>query len=248
MAKLASARRRRRIFRYALWVVTALLATVAFAVATPYLLIAVSHIRPTDWGQFSNEGQAYGGIAAVIGMLAIVGVAASLFLQTRDAAVNRAQADRASYENIVQLSLDDPDLLACWGPSDRNPKEYKQQMYTNMIVSYWNFMFRLGNIGEPELRSVASDMFAGVPGRKYWQIAGPLRKAILPSDPDQKFVTILNEAYQKTVADGLPVEWPGHVRGESRLHRYRTVIYGATLGVVCGTVIGATFTSGRHSS
>src|SRR5215469_5202646 len=101
MARFTAARRRHRIFRYVLWAVTALLATVAFAVATPYLLIAAGHVRPNDWGQFSNEGQAYGGIATVIGMLAIAGVAASLILQARDAAINRMQMDRTSYQNIV---------------------------------------------------------------------------------------------------------------------------------------------------
>jgi hypothetical protein len=249
MAKLAAARPRRRIFRYALWAIsTTLLGSAAFAVTTPYLLTALGHLGPNDWGQLSNEGQAYGGIAAVIGMLAITGVAVSLVLQAREAAVNRTQVDRASYENIVQRSLDDPDLIACWGPLDRAPREHKQHIYTNMIVSYWNMMFRIGQVQELELRSLASHMFTGIPGRKYWEVAGPPRRQTSQSGIDHKFVAILDEEYRKAVPVGPPTESLEHVGPLSRLLKHRSAIYGIALGAVCGTIIAAMLGNGRRDS
>src|SRR5260370_15365376 len=76
----------RRTGRRLLLAAAALLAIAAFLIGTPYLLLAIGHVRHNDWTQFSSEGQAYGGIAAVLGMLALVGVAASRVLQSREAA------------------------------------------------------------------------------------------------------------------------------------------------------------------
>ena len=106
---------RHPIFRYSLWITTAILAAVAFGVATPYAFLLVGRIHPNDWGQFSNEGQAYGGIAAVIGMLAIAGVVASLILQSRESAANRVLANRTFQADLVFKALEEPELIECWG-------------------------------------------------------------------------------------------------------------------------------------
>lgn len=80
----------------------------AFGVVTPYIFLIVSHMHPRDWVQFSNEGQAYGGIASVIGMLAIVGVVASLILQARESAANRVQMERTFHTDLICRAFEDP--------------------------------------------------------------------------------------------------------------------------------------------
>jgi hypothetical protein len=113
----ASDDRSRRIVRRLFLAGTALLATAFFLIGTPFLLLAIGHIRHNDWTQFSNEGQTYGGIAAIFGMLALVGVAISLVLQSRDAAANRELAQRTVHADLLSRAFDDPGLLACWGLS-----------------------------------------------------------------------------------------------------------------------------------
>jgi hypothetical protein len=152
----------------------AILIAAAFLAGTPFLLLVVGHVRPNDWAQFSNEGQAYGGIAAVLGMLALVGVGASLILQARDAATNRELTQRTIHAELLSKGLEDPALLACWGPSLHGDLDHdRQHIYTNMIVQFWRSMFEIGKITETQLHGLSAQMFAGAPGRKYWSIAGP---------------------------------------------------------------------------
>lgn len=99
--------RRRRTARRLLLAAAALLATAAFLIGTPFLLLAIGHVRHNDWTRFSNEGQAYGGIAAAFGMLALLGVAASLVLQSREAAANRELAQRTIQGDLLSRALDD---------------------------------------------------------------------------------------------------------------------------------------------
>src|SRR5215472_5806684 len=99
-----------RIARYLFLAGIALLATASFIIGTPFVLLAIGHIHPSDWLQFSNEGQAYGGIAAVFGMLALVGVVTSLVLQSRESAANRESAQRSIHKDLIFRALDDPEL------------------------------------------------------------------------------------------------------------------------------------------
>jgi hypothetical protein len=108
-------RDRRELARRIRFAAVAILIAAAFLAGTPFLLLAVGNVRPNDWTQFSNEGQAYGGIAAVLGMLALVGVGASLILQARDAANNRELTQRTIHAELLSKGLEDPALLACWG-------------------------------------------------------------------------------------------------------------------------------------
>ncbi len=239
-------RPRGKALRYAAWGVTALLATVAFGIAVPYLLLLAGDLRRSDWAQFSNEGQAYGGIAAVIGMIAIVGVIASLILQSREAAASRMQSERASHENLVLKSLDDPDLLECWNSIHSDPRYRKQHQYTNLIVSYWQCMLDIGGITEPQLRAETAHLFSTVPGRRYWAVAGPGRKSLAQSATYRRFARIMEDEYQGAIASRpVATERPEEVVGGPRVAA--SLVSGAIVGVLCGTVLSGAITAAvRH--
>ena len=114
LTRAASPQRGHHITRKLLLVIVALIAAGGFIVGTPFALLAIGYMHRGDWIQFSNEGQAYGGIAAVFGTLALVGVAVSLVLQSRESAANREVAQRTIHSDLMSKALDDPVLRACW--------------------------------------------------------------------------------------------------------------------------------------
>lgn len=190
-----------RTARYLFLAVIALLATASFIIGTPFALLAISQILPHDWLQFSNEGQAYGGVAAVFGMLTLVGVVASLVLQSRESAANRESAQRSIHKDLLFRALDDPDLQACWGPLwDGDDIQGRQHIYTNLIVSFWRSMFEIGEITDDQLHALSATMFANTPGRIYWSIAGPHQKIHYLSSRDRRFIQILEQEYIEATA------------------------------------------------
>jgi hypothetical protein len=227
------------IRRYIFWTVTALLATAGFGIATPYVLLAVGHIRPGDWAQFSNEGQAYGGIAAVIGMLAIVGVVASLVLQVRESAANRVQMERTFHADLVNRAIDDPDLVECWGVPYGDLTKIKQVGYVNLILSNWFAMFEVGRNTEAELHELAAAIFMGMPGRDYWPSA---RSSWMEarSNKERRFGVIMDEEYERAVASEPPLKWPVRKTQRSKSISEQSMIGGLALGTMLGAVIAGT--------
>jgi len=171
---------------------------VALLLLTPAVLDQLARLRRSDWSLENNVGQAYGGLAAVLGTLALVGVSASLILQARDNALNREQMHRQFHNELMFKAIDDPELLTSWGdvgPQDFDPA--RKHMYTNLIVSFWSTMYSLGRLPEVELREAAYGMFSGTVGRGYWDAAASLRHSIAVSKRDARFVAILDQEYER---------------------------------------------------
>ncbi len=239
--------RRRYMMRRLLLAAAALLAAATFLVGTPFLLLAISHIRHNDWAEFSSEGQTYGGLAAVFGMLALIGVAASLILQSRETAANREMTHRTIHTDLLSRALEDPKLHACWGPSlHGNAEQDRQHLYTNLIIQFWHSMFDMGKITEDQLRALSARMFTGTPGRRYWSIAGPFQKAHYLTDMDRKFIRILDEEHSKATVIAPVDEQSESATLPGTLRRDRSAIITLTLGFVGGAVISRVAAAARH--
>jgi hypothetical protein len=220
---------------------TALLGITAFGAATPYLFLLVGRIHPNDWGQFSNEGQAYGGIASVIGMVAIVGVVVSLILQVRESAANRVQLNRTFHSELLYKALEDPELLECWGIQQGDATKLKKVSYTNLIVSYWHAMFEIGRMTNDDLHTSAAEIFAGMPARDYWPTARSRWVQFQPGDANGKFVAIMEEEYQRAMGGEPATRWPERNELAPKTSTGRSTINGLAVGAACGAAIaGAT--------
>jgi hypothetical protein len=245
--RLISNQRHQHVIRRTLLAAAVLLAATGFILAVPFLLLAIGHIRHTDWTQFSSEAQTYGGIAAVFGMLALVGVAASLVLQSRETAANRELTQRTIHSDLLSRALDDPELHACWGPSLHGDVEHdRQHLYTNMIVQFWRSMFEMGKITPYQLGALSARMFTGAPGRRYWSIAGPFQKSHYLTDLDRKFVEILDEEHAKAKVK-TPVA--GRLKPTALSQTSigdRSTIVTLTLGIVGGVVLSRAAAAARR--
>jgi hypothetical protein len=229
-----------RIVQWSSIAIATLLMVAAFLFGTPFVLLAIAHIRPKDWAQLSNEGQAYGGIAAAFGMLALIGVVASLILQSRESAANREFFQRTIHNDLMSRTLDDEALRSCWGPAMyKNDEQERQHIYTNLIFSFWHAMFEVGKLDEHDLRDAAERIFDSAPGRRYWSISGPHRIRFHSSSRrDVRFNQILEQEYMKALAR-KPALGPSEAASRSprripAKHRsmIRTLIFGAATGAL----------------
>ncbi|MET7333316.1 DUF6082 family protein [Nonomuraea sp. NPDC005650] len=228
---------RRRFARRLLIALAVISIMAGILLGAPFLLLRVGRTDRESWAMLSDIGEAYGGVASVFGMLALVGVAASLVLQSREAAANRELAQRTIHTDLLIKALDDPALRACWGPSFHNDDERdREHLYTNLIVSFWRSMFEIGKITEVQLHALAGELFAGAPGRRYWTVAGPHQGARYVTKRDRRFVQILNRAYaEASIGDPQTRTNPEPVMREMTRDRSAMAALGA--GFIVGVLI-----------
>src|SRR3569833_2312821 len=97
----------------------------------------------SHWNRLSAIGQTYGAASAVQSVLAVIGVAVTLTLQTRDSRALRLQAIRESHFRLLEMAMNDPELYNVWGPSGLSEPFVRQRqfMFANMFLSQWEMSY-----------------------------------------------------------------------------------------------------------
>ncbi|WP_203990415.1 DUF6082 family protein [Sphaerisporangium rufum] len=176
------------------------LTATALVVLSPLAIDAIDD--GGQWSRRSEIGQTYGAAAALLSVLALAAIAFSLVLQAREVKLAREQASRATHNELITMALNDPDYRECWGvfSTERDERSIRQQLYTNLVVSYWQTRFELGTFSETHLRHGAATVFSARPGRVFWRDAREARIRTSQTRKARRFHSILDEEYQKSLA------------------------------------------------
>jgi hypothetical protein len=160
-----------------------------------------------DWARLSDVGQTYGAASAILAMLALGAVAASLFVQARQTRTNSIQAVRQLHFELTRIELDNPPLYQpCWGPLNVSTMADKQRMiYTNQIFNYLRTGYEIGAFTERSFRGGLYNLFKGEVGREYWRLTRSEWREIADSRRLRAFIQIVDEQYAKAMAAGPPV-------------------------------------------
>jgi Family of unknown function (DUF6082) len=173
---------------------------------SPLLLSRLDALGGGDWARLSEIGQTYGAASAILAMVALGGVAASVLFQARQMKAGNIQTVRQFHFELIRKVLDDVDLyLPCWGPTGISTIEGQQrQLYANQVMNYLRMAYEIGAFTEQSFRSVLRNMFEGEVGRKFWIVARDTWVEISDSRRLRRFVQVVDEEYQKAVAAGPP--------------------------------------------
>jgi hypothetical protein len=187
-----------------------LIAAIIGLVAASPLALDVFGDNPA-WTRRSEIGQTYGAAAALLSVLALVGIAASLLVQINEAKIAREQTSRAMHYELLRMALDDPLYRECWGQtrSVEDEAEIRQHIYTNLIVSYWQSRYELRTFNEAHVRAGAADLFSGTPGRRFWSRTRETRFKTSQTRRARHFHRILDNEYHRAVATGPATPSPG---------------------------------------
>lgn len=216
--------------------------------ASPLALTAFNGAA-NRWQRLSFIGQTYGAASAVLSVLAVIGVAATLVFQARESKAAREQAIRDSNTELLRMAMDDPDLNECWGASaiGGSFRQQRQRMYVNLILSQWEMAYETRALGEKHLRAMAGGLFSGPIGHDFWRIAREGRIATAESKRARRFQHILDEEYHRAspgVASpkAMRAESPRKERTESSRRRGSSWWFAGAGALVGGAV---TWTAGR---
>lgn len=180
-------------------------AMVGLISASPWALSAFDGPTPR-WERLSFIGQTYGAASALLAVLALLGIVATLGLQAHDTKIAREEARRSAIADLLKMAMDDPDLHEAWGPVPEGltRKAQRQILYINVIVSAWQMSFATGALPEKRLRAVAREMFSGQAGRIYWRQFRELRLTTSEDRRTRRFHNILDEEYHRAPEPPAP--------------------------------------------
>jgi len=170
-------------------------------------LSRIDALGDADWSRLSEIGQTYGAASAILAMVALGGVAASVFFQARQTKAANIQTVRQFHLDLTRIELDNIRLyLPCWGPINASTIESKQRaLYVNQVMNYLRMAYEIGAFTEQSFRGVLRNMFEGEVGRNYWMSAQDSWVEIVDNRRLRRFIQVVNEEYQKAVAEGPPV-------------------------------------------
>ena len=121
-------------------------------------------------------------------------------MQARDSKANREHASRLIHTDLPKMAA----CLECRGPysSATDPVAQRQAMWVNLILSYCESRYELGQLTEAHLRKAAAHMFRASPGRNFWADARALRTDTSESRRARRFHQILDEEYLRALTPG----------------------------------------------
>ncbi|XVQ86560.1 DUF6082 family protein [Microbispora siamensis] len=171
----------------------------ALTIASPAAMSKIAAFTDMDWEQLSYIGQTYGAASAIFSALALTGVAASLMLQTRQARATRKEIERNHHFQLMEMAINNRELLACWGAvgSEHEARTLRQRLYLNLIVSYWEMMYEVGETSTQMLRSHAQTaLFSQRLGYDFWTDTRMARLAVANNARKRRFWKIIDEEYR----------------------------------------------------
>lgn len=193
-------------------------------ILSPFELAFLARFR-NDWVVLGNVGQAYGGASAILSALALIGVAGSLLLQTRQHSIDRMAAARTQQSHIYDVIRADPALY--WpiiGGANDNARSARKRIFSVEYLAYLLAGYETGYIPEGALRGESfSGFFRYEENRRTWDDIRPSWIAWVMDSQSKKqrnFVTIADQELARARAIGPGLAFPQSVNpGKQALDR-----------------------------
>jgi hypothetical protein len=213
---------------------------IALVVGFPLLIV---YLAGLSWHDMADIGDAYGGASALLSAVALCGVGASLFYQQRQLRQEMVMIRQQQHFELIRLGIDDVSLLRAVDAELAECPDGRQRAYLNLLTNYWHAMWELDEIDDDELRDLASSMFRGQVGRRWWAKYGRSWIGTRPRPSGSRFIQVMSEAC--AAEDAAAARRPTTSR---RSVDRRPAVAIAAAAVVCGAVIGINTVRRLHST
>jgi hypothetical protein len=178
-------------------VVAAACGFIAAIVLSPALMMLLPG-SDNRWRHLSDIGQAYGSVSAILSSLALLGVAATTFMQVRQAKVAEIQMFRQLHAQLVSIEMGDPGTFVP-AKSNISPADevaYRRRTYAALWLNYVWSMFDTGFKEESGIRSDMRAFFGSPIARAIWVAIRPFWQENLQSTAKgRRFMNLMDEHY-----------------------------------------------------
>jgi hypothetical protein len=149
-------------------------------------------------------------VSTLISSVALVGVAASLVIQTRQLRTSQLQATRAAQAEVVRISLENPRLFVHDARTGADRADlYALHAYTNLIFKYLELGFEIGVVSEPSVRAQVAVLFESAYRRRWWASARRTYAIEAATRRERRFAQIVENEFEKWPQDSAPPQGGG---------------------------------------
>lgn len=189
------------------------LTLVTAGVAVPVVLLL--HVNDATLSRWSQIGQALEPVGVFFSGVAFIGIALTLFLQSRELqnqreelAITREEQQRNSevalrqlHTDLIKMAISDRELREVWPPIAPGIAETKKDHYCNLILNLQKVAYEAHTIELAELRGALRYLMASRDMYRFWTKARSARGAITTGDDaEDLFTTEVDKAF----ADATP--------------------------------------------
>jgi uncharacterized membrane protein len=174
------------------------------------------------WNRWSNAGQAFGVLTAVLSGLALAALIVTFWLQLQELKAQRielcqqrellsnaqtalhrsAEAElRTLHTDLTKMAIDDTDLAEVWPVLEAgiSPARNRQYLYANLILQHAWLMFRVSDYTEAEMRSNLRYLFRSPLFRDFWKASQKVRGGVLvPGTAEYRFDRIARDVFAES--------------------------------------------------
>ena len=189
------------------------LTLVTAGVAVPVILLL--HVNDATLSRWSQIGQALEPVGVFFSGVAFIGIALTLFLQSRELqnqreelAITREEQQRNSevslrqlHTDLIKMAISDRELREVWPPIAPGIDETKKDHYCNLILNLQKVAYESRTIELAELRGALRYLMASRDMYHFWTKARSARGAITTGDDAEDFFTA---EVDKAFADATP--------------------------------------------
>jgi hypothetical protein len=135
-------------------------------------------------------------VSTLISSIALVGVAVSLLLQSRQLRTSQLEASRVAQSALIQMTLGNPSLAAeAFGFSDE--EWFVKAALTNWQVKYWEMSYSIKAISAESVRVQAAELFASEFPRLWWSRFRELFRVDATTKREGEFFVIIDTEFER---------------------------------------------------
>lgn len=135
-------------------------------------------------------------ISTFISSIALLGVAVSLLLQSRQLRTSQLEASRAAQSALIQMGLANPKLTAeVFGSSDRD--WLAKAGLVNWQVKFWEMSYLTKAMSAKSVHVQAAELFASEFPRDWWSRSRELYKVDATTRREREFFTIIDSEFER---------------------------------------------------
>jgi hypothetical protein len=135
-------------------------------------------------------------LSTLISSIALVGVAASLLLQSRQLRASQIQASRASQVELIKFALNNPALTKDFAEVG-DPEDFVRAALYTWHFAHLSLTYAVGDVSKQRLQTLAFRLFSSEDARKWWAELGSSYKDGARSRSDKEFFVIVNREYER---------------------------------------------------
>lgn len=135
-------------------------------------------------------------ISVLVSSIALMAVAASLLLQSRQLRTSQLEASRAAQSDLIQMGLANPKLTAeAFGSSDED--WLAKAGLVNWQVKSWEMSYLTKVMSAKSVHAQAAGLFASEFPREWWSKSRELFRADATSRREREFFAIIDFEFER---------------------------------------------------